>query len=92
MGLGRHGAVLRRPPLMGERLLGTLAAWSWKWRTYAVSFRVWPSQAACDLTAELVGGTKSYAELTDAEKDQIIAAEGGYDLYANSSATSYTPT
>lgn len=48
--------------------------------TYAVSFRVWPSQEALDIAAELVGGLKSYDGLTADQKAQIVAA--GTDAWA----------
>lgn len=48
--------------------------------TYAVSFRVWPSQEALDIAAELVGGLKSYDDLTADQKAQIVAA--GTDAWA----------
>lgn len=48
--------------------------------TYAVSFRVWPSQEALDIAAELVGGLKSYDGLTADQKAQIVAA--GTDTWA----------
>ena len=39
--------------------------------TYKVTFKVWPSQDAYDLIAELNNGTKTYAELTDEQKAQV---------------------
>ncbi|MBQ3760166.1 MAG: VWA domain-containing protein, partial [Synergistaceae bacterium] len=39
--------------------------------TYVVTFRVWPSQAAYDLIADLNNNVKKYADLTDAEKEQV---------------------
>jgi len=60
--------------------------------TYRVYFKVWPSQEAYDLLADLNNGKKTYASLSDAEKAQIAepATEGGaYTLKTNSN-TSYT--
>ena len=60
--------------------------------TYRVKFKVWPSQEAYDLLADLNNGKKSYSELTDAEKAQIkepTTAGGVYTLKTNSE-TSYT--
>lgn len=48
--------------------------------TYAVSFRVWPSQEALDIAAELVGGLKSYDDLSAEQKAQVVAA--GTDAWA----------
>lgn len=48
--------------------------------TYAVSFRVWPSQEALDTASELAGGLKSYDGLTADQKAQIVAA--GTDAWA----------
>ena len=60
--------------------------------TYQVRFKVWPSQKAYDLLADLNNGKKSYDSLTDAEKAQIsepTEAGGMYTLKTNSE-TSYT--
>ena len=51
--------------------------------TYTVSFRVWPSQEAYDLVADLNNGVKKYSELTDEEKYQIQGSEGAYSLKTN---------
>lgn len=48
--------------------------------TYAVSFRVWPSQEALDTASELAGGLKSYDDLTADQKAQIV--EAGTDAWA----------
>ena len=48
--------------------------------TYAVSFRVWPSQKALDIAAELVGGLQSYNDLTADQQAQIV--EAGTDAWA----------
>ena len=60
--------------------------------TYQVRFKVWPSQEAYDLLADLNNGKKSYDSLSDAEKAQISEPEtegGMYKLKTNSN-TSYT--
>ncbi|MBQ9662328.1 MAG: VWA domain-containing protein [Oscillospiraceae bacterium] len=60
--------------------------------TYQVRFKVWPSQEAYDLLADLNNGVKSYASLSDEEKAQIkepTTAGGMYTLKTNSE-TSYT--
>ena len=49
--------------------------------TYVVTFRVWPSQAAYDLVAELNNG-KSYESLTPEEKDQVVALGTTPETYA----------
>lgn len=51
--------------------------------TYAVSFRVWPSQEALDLRAELAGGLKSYDDLTADQKAQIVKTADGWGLATN---------
>ena len=59
--------------------------------TYQVRFKVWPSQAAYDLLADLNNGKKNYSELTDEEKAQIkepTTEDGMYTLKTNS-VTSY---
>ena len=40
--------------------------------TYVVTFRVWPSQEAYDLVADLNNGIKSYDSLSAEEKSQIV--------------------
>jgi uncharacterized protein YegL len=56
--------------------------------TYTVSFKVWPSQAAYDLVADLNNGLKTYDSLTEDEKAQIVPlAGGGYGLNTNYDAT-----
>ena len=52
--------------------------------TYTVHAKVWPSQTALDLVADLNNGTKSYDSLTDAEKAQLKQnSDGTYTLYTN---------
>ena len=52
--------------------------------TYTVSFKVWPSQAAYDLLADLNNGKKSYDSLSDAEKDMVVKKDDGtYTLRTN---------
>ena len=60
--------------------------------TYQVRFKVWPSQEAYDLLADLNNGKKSYASLSDAEKAQIKepATEGGMYTLKTNSDTKYT--
>lgn len=60
--------------------------------TYTVSFRVWPKQEAYDLVADLNNGLITYDSLTDEQKAQIVALDGGgYALKTNTSASaSYT--
>ena len=60
--------------------------------TYQVRFKVWPSQEAYDLLADLNNGKKNYSSLSDAEKAQIsepTTAGGMYTLKTNSE-TSFT--
>ena len=60
--------------------------------TYQVRFKVWPSQEAYDLLADLNNGVKNYASLSDAEKAQIkepTTTGGMYTLKTNSD-TSYS--
>ena len=60
--------------------------------TYQVRFKVWPSQEAYDLLADLNNGKKSYSELTDDEKAQIkepVAPSTMYTLKTNDD-TAYT--
>ena len=51
--------------------------------TYTVSFKVWPSQAAYDLVADLKNGVKNWDELTDEEKAQISIDDDSYLLKTN---------
>ena len=52
--------------------------------TYRVTFRVWPSQEAYDILANLKNGTITYTELTDAQKAQIVdLGNGSYSLKTN---------
>lgn len=52
--------------------------------TYKVTFRVWPSQAAYDILANLKNGTVSYDSLPDSQKAQIVDLGGGnYSLKTN---------
>lgn len=51
---------------------------------YTVSFRVWPSQEAYDIVADLNNGIKSFDELTESEKSQIVDnGDGTYSLKSN---------
>lgn len=60
--------------------------------TYEVRFKVWPSQEAYDLLADLNNGVKTYASLTDGEKAQISepSVPGGMYTLKTNSETSYT--
>lgn len=59
--------------------------------TYTVSFKVWPSQEAYDLVADLNNGFVSYDDLTPDQKAQIVAVGSGYGLKTNTDVTfSYT--
>lgn len=60
--------------------------------TYEVHFKVWPSQEAYDLLADLNNGKKSYSSLTDEEKAQIKepTTPGGMYTLKTNSETSYT--
>ena len=60
--------------------------------TYQVRFKVWPSQEAYDLLADLNNGVKSYDSLTDEEKAQIQepTTEGGMYTLKTNGETSYT--
>lgn len=61
--------------------------------TYKVSFKVWPSQQAYDLLADLMNEKKSYDELLDVDKKQIIKnGDGTYSLQTNTDDTSVTYT
>lgn len=62
--------------------------------TYKVTFRVWPSQEAYDILANLKNGTVTYEGLTDAQKAQIVDLGGGnYSLKTNDKDpnTTYKP-
>ena len=50
--------------------------------TYLVSFRVWPSQDAYNLVADLNNNIKTYDSLSDAEKAQVVEVEGDPVTYA----------
>lgn len=60
--------------------------------TYTVSFKVWPSQEAYDIVADLNNGITDYKDLTADQKAQIVELEGGgYGLKTNTNAkTTYT--
>ena len=60
--------------------------------TYQVRFKVWPSQEAYDLLADLNNGVKSYDSLTEEEKAQVKepASEGGMYTLKTNGETSYT--
>ena len=58
--------------------------------TYTVKFRVWPSQEAYDLVADLNNGVKQYSDLTDEEKYQIQGSEGNYSLKTNTNDSKVT--
>ena len=60
--------------------------------TYQVRFKVWPSQEAYDLLADLNNGVKNYADLSEEEKAQIKepASPGGMYTLKTNSETSYT--
>ena len=58
--------------------------------TYTVKFRVWPSQEAYDLVADLNNGVKQYSDLTDDEKYQIQGSEGNYSLKTNTDDSKVT--
>ena len=61
--------------------------------TYKVSFKVWPSQQAYDLLADLKNEKKSYDELLGVDKEQIIKnGDGTYSLQTNTDDTSVTYT
>lgn len=51
--------------------------------TYTVSFKVWPSQDAYDLLADLNNGKKSYDSLSKDEKDMVVNNGGTYSLRTN---------
>ena len=55
--------------------------------TYTVSFKVWPSQEAYDIVADLNNGITDYKDLTADQKAQIVELEGGgYGLKTNTNA------
>lgn len=55
--------------------------------TYTVSFKVWPSQEAYDIVADLNNKITDYEELTADQKAQIVELEGGgYGLKTNTNA------
>lgn len=59
--------------------------------TYKVSFRVWPSQEAYDILANLKNGAVTYDSLTEAQKAQIVDLGGGnYSLKTNDKDPSTT--
>ena len=60
--------------------------------TYAVSFKVWPSQEAYDLVASLNNGTKQYSSLTSAQQKQIVKSGGNYYLQTNTGNNTLTYT
>ena len=51
--------------------------------TYTVTAKVWPSQDALDLVADLNNGAKQYSDLTDDQKAQLQLVGGVYTLYTN---------
>ncbi|MBQ6047963.1 MAG: VWA domain-containing protein, partial [Oscillospiraceae bacterium] len=53
---------------------------------YKVSFRVWPSQAALDLVADLNNGVITYDELTPEQQAQVVESGGKYSLKTNTTA------
>ncbi|MCQ2546816.1 MAG: VWA domain-containing protein, partial [Clostridia bacterium] len=56
--------------------------------TYTVSFKVWPSQEAYDLVADLMNGKIEYSDLSEAQSAQIVKLKnGGYGLKTNIEAT-----
>ena len=55
--------------------------------TYTVSFKVWPSQEAYDIVADLNNEITDYKDLTADQKAQIVELEGGgYGLKTNTNA------
>lgn len=60
--------------------------------TYAVSFKVWPSQEAYDLVARLNNGTVQYNSLTSAQREQIVNSDGTYYLQTNTGSNTLTYT
>jgi Mg-chelatase subunit ChlD len=58
---------------------------------YTASFTVWPKQDAYDLVADLNNGTKTYADLDENQKAQIISSNNGtYNLKTNTDGTNVT--
>ncbi|SFX14579.1 FctA domain-containing protein, partial [Olsenella sp. kh2p3] len=51
--------------------------------TYTVHAKVWPSQTALDLVADLNNGTKQYSDLTADQKSQLKLVDNVYTLYTN---------
>lgn len=58
--------------------------------SYVVTFRVWPSQEAFDLVADLNNGIRAYGSLTEGEQAQVVELEpptqdgpGSYALKTN---------
>ena len=52
--------------------------------TYTLKFKVWPSQEAYDLIADLNNGLKNYNDLPEAQKDAVTGSkEAGYTLKTN---------
>ncbi len=51
--------------------------------TYTVTAKVWPSQDALDLVADLKNGTKQYSDLTADQQAQLKLVGGVYTLYTN---------
>ncbi len=51
--------------------------------TYTVTAKVWPSQDALDLVADLNNGTKQYSDLTADQQAQLQLVGGVYTLYTN---------
>ena len=51
--------------------------------TYTVTAKVWPSQDALDLVADLNNGTKQYSDLTADQQAQLKLVGGVYTLYTN---------
>lgn len=49
--------------------------------TYTVTAKVWPSQDALDLVADLKNGTKQYSDLTADQQSQLQLVGGVYTLY-----------
>ncbi|MBR3000783.1 MAG: VWA domain-containing protein, partial [Oscillospiraceae bacterium] len=59
--------------------------------TYKVTFRVWPSQEAYDILANLKNGTVTYDSLPAAQKAQIVDhGNGSYSLKTNDKAPNTT--
>ena len=51
--------------------------------TYTVSFKVWPSQEAYDLVADLNNGLVTYESLTEDQQAQLVRVGDGYALKTN---------